>query len=236
VTVDGENLLSHGGTALLTELADRSGLTKAMSLSMAECGISWHTHDRGVVLTHSAVAMADGAGCLADLAALREHDELFGPVASIVTAWRAVKAAAASGLRAIPPAVAAARAKVWAASPPGVGCETTNEPLAAMLRPRNAGSNDADHHLELLDQAIDTDGSIRDGAWVVELTDLVDPSAWPEGTRLIMRRERPHPEVPRTDGSAEVVDQTTPNSILAAGSMTPRCRCEPPWCTVVMAQ
>ena len=200
MTVDGENLLSHGGTALLTELADRSGLTKAMSPSMAECGISWHTHDPGVVLTHSAVA------------------------------------AAASGLRAIPPAVAAARAKVWAASPPGVGCETTNEPLAAMLRPRNAGSNDADHHLELLDQAIDTDGSIRDGAWVVELTDLVDPSAWPEGTRLIMRRERPHPEVPRTDGSAEVVDQTTPNSILAAGSMTPRCRCEPPWCTVVMAQ
>ena len=200
MTVDGENLLSHGGTALLTELADRSGLTKAMLLSMAECGISWHTHDRGVVLTHSAVA------------------------------------AAASGLRAIPPAVAAARAKVWAASPPGVGCETTNEPLAAMLRPGNAESNDADHHLELLDQAIDTDGSIRDGAWVVELTDLVDPSAWPEGTRLIMRRERPHPEVPRTDGSAEVVDQTTPNSILAAGSMTPRCRCEPPWCTVVMAQ
>ena len=200
MTVDGENLLSHGGTALLTELADRSGLTKAMSPSMAECGISWHTHDPGVVLTHSAVA------------------------------------AAASGLRAIPPAVAAARAKVWAASPPGVGCETTNEPLAAMLRPRNAESNDGDHHLELLDQALETDGSIRDGAWVVELTDLVDPSAWPEGTRLIMRRERPHPEVPRTDGSAEVVDQTTPNSILAAGSMTPRCRCEPPWCTVVMAQ
>ena len=185
MTVDGENLLSHGGTALLTELADRSGLTKAMSLSMAECGISWHTHDPGVVLTHSAVATA------------------------------------ASGLRAIPPAVAAARAKVWAASPPGVGCETTNEPLAAMLRPRNAESNDGDHHLELLDQALETDGSIRDGAWVVELTDLVDPSAWPEGTRLIMRRERPHPEVPRTDGSAEVVDQTTPNSILAAGSTTP---------------
>ena len=119
MTVDGENLLSHGGTALLTELADRSGLTKAMSPSMAECGISWHTHDPGVVLTHSAVATA------------------------------------ASGLRAIPPAVAAARAKVWAASPPGVGCETTNEPLPAMLRPGNAESNDADHHLELLDQVIE---------------------------------------------------------------------------------
>jgi hypothetical protein len=32
-----------------------------------QCGISGHTHDPGVVLTHSAVAMTDGAGCLADL-------------------------------------------------------------------------------------------------------------------------------------------------------------------------
>jgi hypothetical protein len=71
-------------------------------------------------------------------------------------------------------------------------------------------------------QAIETDGSIRDGAWVVELTDLVDPSAWPEGTRLIMRRERPHPEAPLTlTGSAEGVDQPTPDSTLGAGSMTP---------------
>src|SRR5664280_2091126 len=122
---------------------------------MAECGISGHTHDPGVVLTHSTVAMTDGAGCLADLAALREHDELFGQVASIVTAWRAVEATAAPGLGAIPPAVAAARAKVWTAPPPGLGWETTNEPLAAMLRPGNAESNEADHHLELLDRAID---------------------------------------------------------------------------------
>ncbi len=89
------------------------------------------------------------------LGALREHDELIGPVASIVIAWRAVEATAAPGLRAMPPAVAAARAKVWTASPPGVGCETTSEPLAAMLRPGNAESNDADHRLELLDRAID---------------------------------------------------------------------------------
>ena len=41
--------------------------------------------------------------------------------------------------------------------------------------------------------AIDADGGIRDGAWVAEATDLVDLSAWPEGTRLILRKERPHP-------------------------------------------
>ncbi|MBO0884952.1 MAG: IS1380 family transposase [Mycobacterium sp.] len=41
--------------------------------------------------------------------------------------------------------------------------------------------------------AIDTDGGIREGAWVAEATGLVDLSAWPPGTRLILRKERPHP-------------------------------------------
>ena len=41
--------------------------------------------------------------------------------------------------------------------------------------------------------AIDTDGGIRDGAWVAEATGLVDLSSWPTGTRLILRKERPHP-------------------------------------------
>jgi hypothetical protein len=42
-------------------------------------------------------------------------------------------------------------------------------------------------------KAIDGEGEVREGAWVTELTDDVDLSAWPEGTRLIVRRERPHP-------------------------------------------
>jgi Transposase DDE domain group 1 len=42
-------------------------------------------------------------------------------------------------------------------------------------------------------QAINRDGEERDGAWVAELTDHLDLSAWPEGSRLIVRRERPHP-------------------------------------------
>ena len=61
VTTDGEGLVSHAGTSLLAELADRSGLTEAMSVAMGDCGIAWHTHDPGVVLTHMAVAIADGA-------------------------------------------------------------------------------------------------------------------------------------------------------------------------------
>lgn len=41
--------------------------------------------------------------------------------------------------------------------------------------------------------AYDADGEVRPGAWVAELTDLVDLSSWPAGMRLIVRRERPHP-------------------------------------------
>jgi hypothetical protein len=33
----------------------------------------------------------------------------------------------------------------------------------------------------------------RDGAWVAEASGLVDLSVWPTGTRLILRKERPHP-------------------------------------------
>jgi Transposase DDE domain group 1 len=33
----------------------------------------------------------------------------------------------------------------------------------------------------------------RDGAWVAEATGLVDLTGWPPGTRLILRKERPHP-------------------------------------------
>jgi hypothetical protein len=42
-------------------------------------------------------------------------------------------------------------------------------------------------------QALDADGSPRTGAWVAELTGRIALSSWPEGTRLIVRKERPHP-------------------------------------------
>jgi hypothetical protein len=129
------------------------------------------------------------------------------------------------------------------------------EVLAGILRPGNAGANNAEDHLALLDlaleqlppqaldaeilarsdsagashgladacrecdirfsfgypltepvreallavaesawqPAIDQDGQPRDGAWVTELTGQVNLPDWPHGTRLICRRERPHP-------------------------------------------
>jgi len=41
--------------------------------------------------------------------------------------------------------------------------------------------------------AIESGGDLREGAWVAEATDLVDMSSWPAGTRLILRKEHPHP-------------------------------------------
>ena len=57
------------------------------------------------------------------------------------------------------------------------------------------------HTAELLEKtpanvwtpALDADGEIRDGAWVAELTGLLDLSKWPAGMRVIARKERPHP-------------------------------------------
>ncbi|MFD6331668.1 transposase [Streptomyces niveus] len=41
--------------------------------------------------------------------------------------------------------------------------------------------------------ALDQDGTLRDGADVAELTGMVDLDGYPSGTRIIVRRERPHP-------------------------------------------
>ena len=57
------------------------------------------------------------------------------------------------------------------------------------------------HTAELLEKipeqvwvpALDADGEVRDGAWVAELTGLLDLSGWPPGMRVIARKERPHP-------------------------------------------
>ncbi len=66
--------------------------------------------------------------------------------------------------------------------------------------------------------AVDSDGEPRDGAWVIELTNRLDLAQWPEGTRLIVRRERPHPGAQFTifdehgyRHTAFITDQADPN-------------------------
>jgi hypothetical protein len=41
--------------------------------------------------------------------------------------------------------------------------------------------------------AYDRERMARPGAWVAELTGMLDLAGWPEGMRVIVRRERPHP-------------------------------------------
>ncbi len=302
VTGDGDGLVSHAGVAWLAETADLSGLTAGLSAAMA--GVPQRRHDAGRTLMQMVLALADGASCLSDLAALRAQPGVFGPVASEATVWRTFNQAASVELHGIATARAAARQRAWAAGagPGGAEviidvdstiittkadkqdaaptykrtyghhpllamCAETDEVLAGILRPGNAGSNTAiDHVMVLADApaqlppvwrrghrvgddpndaerrilvradsagashwfaeecvdrniefslgygidervrdgvicvptgcwhpAIDTNGTRRDGTEVVELTEFVNLDAWPEGTRLIVRRERPHP-------------------------------------------
>lgn len=300
VTPDGQGVVSHVGTSLLAELADRLGFTKAASDAMAESTKRSRQHDPGVVLTHLAVMLADGGDCLSDLKVLRDQPKLFGEVASHPTAWRIVSSGWTA--EALETARKKARERAWALGmapesvtldvdstlvsahsdkedagpnykggfgfhPIGVYLDETEEALSFMLRPGNAGAKNASDHIYVLDKAIDqlperlraghgegdtqeevaqkilvrsdsagashafveacedrnleisigfrvdeqireallmaqeedwvrakeADGSARDGAWVQELTDLVDLSSWGEDVRLICRRERPHP-------------------------------------------
>jgi hypothetical protein len=301
VTNDGHGLVSHAGLVLVGEVADRTGLTAGFSAAMTER--PRRRHDPGVTLAQMAIALADGATCVSDLAVLRDQPGLFGPVASEATAWRTIAGLAPGEYRRLAGARARARSAAWAAGAGPGGdlvidldatlvttkadkedaaatykrsyghhpllamCAETGEVLTIMLRPGNAGSNTAADHVMVLgaavaqlprdwqaghlagdpsdqvrrpvlaradaggashwfaeecqdrnityslgywidhrirdalllvqeedwEPAVEPGGRRRPGAQVVELTDLVDLDAWPPGTRLIVRRERPHP-------------------------------------------
>jgi hypothetical protein len=290
VRADGEGIVSHAGAHLLAELADRVGLSTALSEAMAPTRERRSAYDPGVVLRDLIVSIADGGDCVTDLGVLRDQEALFGPVASERTAHRVIKSIDADLLEAIRGARAKARKRAWeGGSRPetitlsldatllgtasekegaagnykgGFGfhpllcyLDETGEPLAGLLRPGNAGANTAADHFEVLQlaleqlpatdldreilvrtdiggrthaftrdcreadirfsvgyevdervreailmtpgsawqSAINAEGKVREGAWVTELTGDVDLSVWPEGTRLIVRRERPHP-------------------------------------------
>jgi hypothetical protein len=117
VTCDGDGIAGHAGAALLGELADRLGLTRALSWRAGRGQTPRHRHDAGAVLRDLAVMLADGGDALSDLAVLRDQPELFGPVASTPTAWRVVEQVARDpdGLAGLRAARAHARAAAWRA-------------------------------------------------------------------------------------------------------------------------
>jgi Transposase DDE domain group 1 len=293
VTSDGAGLVSHAGSALVAQVADKVGLTRALSLRLAGLRARRRGHDPGRVIRDLAVMLADGGECVSDLGAVRDQEALFGPVASDSTAFRVIDkiASVTGGLEVLRSAHARARERFWelhgaperltidvdatlitahsekekAAGnykggygfhPLQAYLDETREALGGLLRPGNAGSNTAEDHktvidlalgqvpakylegleilvradsagathglidychegnlrfsvgyeltepvrraiLEILEDAwvsaLDQDGSERDNGEVAEITDSVDLSAWGEGVRLIVRRERPHP-------------------------------------------
>jgi len=287
VTADGTGVVSHAGSALLAGMADRVGLTKALSEAMKPTRQRTSAHDPGVVLRDLAVMLADGGDCLSDLGAVRDQEDLFGGVASDSTAFRVIDSIDAERLERLRGAVATARARAWklgarpgrivldvdatlttACSPKehaagnfkkGYGhhpllcyLDGSGEGLAGVLRPGNAGSNTAADHIAVIDLALeqldpealkgeilvradgagatheltdycheagmrfsfgfDVDQRVRDAitalpetAWIkairvdqterehsqaAEITDRVDLSTWPAGSRLIARRTK----------------------------------------------
>jgi hypothetical protein len=293
VTADGDGLVSHAGSALLAQVADKAGLTRALSRQLGGLQLRSGSHDRGRVVRDLAVMLADGGDCLADLGAVRDQQLLFGPVASGSTAFRVIDQIASdpSGLGWLRAAHAQARARVWelAGAPAsltidldatlltahsekegaeptwkrGYGfhpmlayADQTGEALAGELRPGNAGSNTAIDQIEVAEQALgqipvehvetielllrvdsagashelldwareaqirfsvgyelneavraailetpdgdwacslDQDGAERPNGQVCEITEQLDLSAWPAGSRVLVRRERAHP-------------------------------------------
>ncbi len=114
---DGEGVVSHAGVALLAALADRIGLTAALSERPRSRRQRTSAHDPGAVLRDVAVALADGGTCMSDLGVLRCQPELFGSVASHATVWRTLDRVAADelgGAEGIAAARNRARAQVWA--------------------------------------------------------------------------------------------------------------------------
>ena len=69
VTSDGAGLISHAGSALLAQVADKTGLTRALSRELGPLQLREGSHDRGRVVRDLAVMLADGGDCLADMAA-----------------------------------------------------------------------------------------------------------------------------------------------------------------------
>ena len=115
VTGDGRNVVAHVGSRLLCDLADELGVTAGLSVAMEPTKRRRRGHDRGRVLVDLAVMLAGGGETISDLAVLRDQPGLFGEVASLATAWRALDAIDDAALARIAVARAAGRRQAWAA-------------------------------------------------------------------------------------------------------------------------
>jgi hypothetical protein len=106
--------VSHAGSRLLADLGDRATLSAELSGALAGLRKPRARLDPGRILLDLAVAVADGATTISDIAVLGDQSELFGAVASDSTCWRLLNQLDRVQLNAIARARAAAREVVWA--------------------------------------------------------------------------------------------------------------------------
>jgi hypothetical protein len=112
VTADGDAVIPHAGAAALRLTADRTGLTTALSRALQRDGFT-PGHDRGRVLTDTALMMADGGNTVRGIDVLRHQRDLLGEVASAATVSRALAEVDQQTLERIDAARAQVRARVW---------------------------------------------------------------------------------------------------------------------------
>ncbi len=112
VTGNGKNVIAHAGAAALRLVADRSGLTQALSDTLYRDDFT-PDHDRGRVLVDAAVMMADGGNTVRGIDVLRYQRDLYGPVASPPTFSRALAEIDEAGLDRLDNTRAKVRAQVW---------------------------------------------------------------------------------------------------------------------------
>ena len=128
---DGAGVVSHAGTRLLADLADATTLTGELSAALDGVRGSRPRHDPGRVLVDLAVAIADGAETISDIAVLADQPTLFGPVASDSTCWRLLEALDQRQLGVVAGARARAREAAWAQRAETTGRAFTRSRVAA---------------------------------------------------------------------------------------------------------
>ncbi len=116
---DGTGVVAHAGNVAVRLLADRTGLTGALSAATARRGFS-PVHDRGRVLVDVATMITGGGEAIADIDTLRHQQDVLGAVASPPTVWRALDELGAAALKRIAVARAKTRARVWDLIPGGL--------------------------------------------------------------------------------------------------------------------
>ncbi len=112
----GRKVVSGAGGVLLTRTATAVGLDEALSAALARWRRPFARHDPGKIVLDLAISLAMGGDCLADIAQLRAHPQVFGPVASDPTVSRCIDTLAVdapAALAAIAAARATARATAW---------------------------------------------------------------------------------------------------------------------------